>query len=253
MSANLSGRVAIVTGASRGIGRHIAETLALRGASVVVNYPFEREADAAAEVVASIEQLGGVGRVRAVQADVTRIDEIETLFAIATQAFGGIDIVVSNAGGDTVFAPIADTEEADYDRGTRLNAKAHFFVLREAARTVRDEGRIIVIASSTILSPYPGSAIYAGAKAAAETYARTLAKELGARQITVNSISPGLVDTEAARMMGNMDARIEMATRMSPLGRVGYPEDIADVVAFVASEEARWITAQNLRVGGGIV
>jgi 3-oxoacyl-[acyl-carrier protein] reductase len=118
---------------------------------------------------------------------------------------------------------------------------------------VRDEGRIVVIASTTPDLAFAGTAIYAGAKAAAATYARVLAKELGPRGITVNAISPGLVDTAAMRAAGNVEERLAMAKRITPLGRVGRPEDIADVVAFVVSEEARWVTAQNLRVGGGVV
>lgn len=251
MHAPLADRVAIVTGSTRGIGRQIAETIAAHGARVVVNYPFEREAKAAEEVVNAIKAAGG--EAIAVQADVTKIAEIEALFAKTQARFGGVDIVVSNAGGDAVIKPIIEVTEEEYDRATALNAKGNFFVLREAARTIRDNGRVVVIASSTTGMPYAGSAIYAGAKGAAELYARVLAKELGPRGVTVNAVSPGLVDTEASRAAGQVEERYAMAIRNTPLGRVGVPADIADVVAFVVSEEARWITGQNLRVGGGII
>ena len=251
MYQSLTGKVALVTGSSQGIGRQIAETLAARGARVVVNYPFDGEAPRAADVVATIE-AGGGGAV-AVRADVTRLAEIQALFVQTVERFGAIDIVVSNAGGSSEFKPIADAGEEEYDRTMALNAKAHFFVLQEAAKAVRDEGRIVVIASTTPDLAFAGTAIYAGAKAAAATYARVLAKELGPRGITVNAISPGLVDTAAMRAAGNVEERLAMAKRITPLGRVGRPEDIADVVAFVVSEEARWVTAQNLRVGGGVV
>lgn len=251
MHTPLAGKAALVTGSSRGIGRQIAETLAARGARVIVNYPFEREAGAAAEVVGAIKAAGG--EAIAVQADVTKIAEIEALFAATRKAFGAIDIVVSNAGGDVVMKPILEVTEDEFDRATALNAKAHFFVLRECARTITDNGRVIVIASSTTGMPYAGSAVYAGAKGAAELYARVLAKELGSRGVTVNAVSPGLVDTETSRAAGQVEERYALARRNTPLGRIGRPDDIADVVAFVASEDARWITGQNLRVGGGII
>lgn len=251
MHQSLTDKVALVTGSSQGIGRRIAETLAARGARVVVNYPFDGEASSAADVVAAIE--AGGGSAVAVRADVTRLAQIRALFVQTVNLFGAIDIVVSNAGGSSEFKPIAQAGEEEYDRTMELNAKAHFFVLQEAAKTVRDGGRIVVIASTTTDLAFAGSAIYAGAKAAAVTYARVLAKELGPRGITVNAISPGLVDTAAMRAAGHVEERLAMAKRMTPLGRVGRAEDIAAVVAFVVSEEARWVTAQNLRVGGGVV
>jgi 3-oxoacyl-[acyl-carrier protein] reductase len=247
----LVGKIALVTGSSQGIGRQIAETLAARGAHVIVNYPYVSEASSAATVVAAI--AAGGGSAVAVCADVTRIAEIRALFKQAIERFGAIDIVVSNAGGASVFKPIAEASEEDYDRTMALNAKANFFVLQEAAKTVRDNGRIVVIASTTVDLAFAGSAIYAGAKAAAATYARVLAKELGPRGITVNAVSPGLVDTVSMRAAGQVEERFAMAQRMTPLGRIGRPDDIADVIAFVVSEGARWVTAQNLRVGGGVV
>lgn len=248
--AGLTDKVALVTGASRGIGRQIAETLAAQGARVAVNYPFASEAEAANAVVNVIAKANGAAF--AIQADVRRVGDIETMFAAVRERFGGIDIVVSNAGGDATMKPLAETSEEEYDRCTSLNGRGNFFVLREAARTVRDGGRIVVIASSTTALAYAGSSVYGGAKAAAEMYARVLAKELGPRQITVNAVSPGLVDTEAARAAGNNEERYALAMRATPLGRLGRPDDIADVVAFLAGDGGRWITGQNLRVGGGV-
>ena len=251
MIYSLHGKVAIVTGSAQGIGRQIALTLAERGASVVVNYPKSEKSVNARHAVQTILSKGG--RAIDVCADVTRIADIEMLFAATIEAFGGVDIVVSNAGNPAAIKPMAGVTEAEYDAATALNAKGNFFVLREAARTMRDDGRIVVIASSATAMPLAGTAMYAGAKGAAELYVRVLAREIGARGITVNAVSPGPTETDTSRNADNLEARLAMAAQMTPLRRLGTPQDIADVVAFVSSEEARWITGQNLRVGGGLV
>jgi 3-oxoacyl-[acyl-carrier protein] reductase len=248
--ASLEHKTAIVTGSSQGIGCAIAYALAARGANVVVNYPSDPEAGRAAAVAEGIRTLGR--HALSVRADVTHVAEIRALFDQAEARFGRIDIVVSNAGGAARLTPIAEVTEAEYDAATALNAKAHFFVLQEAARRLPNDGRIVVIASSTTAMPYAGSATYAGAKAAAELYARVLAKEVGVRGITVNAVSPGPILTEAARAAGSL-VRFDTALKMTPLGRLGEPEDVADVVAFLATHEARWITGQNIRAGGGLV
>jgi 3-oxoacyl-[acyl-carrier protein] reductase len=250
MTTTLQDKTAIVTGSSQGIGRAIALALAARGANLVINYPRDADAEAAERVVAEVRAAGARGT--CVRADVTRTEEIRSLFDRAQEEFKDLDIVVSNAGGAARLTPIADVTETDYDAATTLNAKAHFFVLQEAAKRLRNDGRVIVIASSTTAMPYAGSATYAGAKAAAELYTRVLAKELGPRGITINAVSPGPILTEAARAAGSLD-RFDMALKMTPLGRLGEPEDIADVVAFLAGHEARWITGQNIRAGGGLV
>ena len=248
-SIPLAGKVALVTGSSQGIGRAIAVALAKRGAAVAVNYPFDGTADKAKAVVADIARSGG--RAIAVRANVTVISEIQDLFSRTIEAFGGLDIVVSNAGGGPI-KPMTETTEAEYDFITALNAKAHYFVMREAALRLRDNGRVIVTSSSATAMPYPGSGLYAGAKAAAELYVRALAKEVGTRGITVNAVSPGAVMTEVAMNAGLRERR-DWVIAQTPLGRLGEPEDIADVVAFLASKDARWLTGQNLRAGGGIV
>lgn len=249
--AALAGKVAIVTGSSRGLGRRIAELIGSAGASVIVNYAADAEASRAAEAVAEIEASGG--KAFAVQADVTSIAQIERLFAVTESHFGGVDIVVSNAGAAAAIKPLVGVSEAEYDAATAINAKANFFVLREAARKLRDDGRIVVITSTTVVTPFAGTAIYAGAKAASEVYARVLARELGERGITVNAIAPGPIDTTTSRAAGSTEIRFAAAINMTPLGRLGTVDDIAQVAAFIVSKGARWITGQHLRIGGGVI
>jgi 3-oxoacyl-[acyl-carrier protein] reductase len=249
MTVRLAGRSALVTGSSRGIGRAIAEALARDGAAVTINHGRPDSAAEAAEVVATIEAAGG--RAQSLCADVADPDDVARLVDAAAAFGGGLDIVVANAGGSAPFAPIATTSLDDWDRVTLLNQRALFVLLAKAASTVRDGGRIVVTSSSMTASPYAGTAVYAGAKAAAETYVRVLAIELGARGITVNAVAPGLTDTAAMRAVVP-DDRVAMVVARTPLGRLGRPDDIADVVAFLASDEARWITGQVVRAGGGI-
>jgi 3-oxoacyl-[acyl-carrier protein] reductase len=244
----LKGKVALVTGASQGIGRATAIALSRLGASVIINY--NRETDSARALVGQLKAEGR--RALALQSDIRQVESIRALFKQAIAAFGGLDIVVSNAGAQVPSHPIADVSEEEFDLGFSLNGRSHFFMMQMAARTLRDGGRVILTSSSTTAAPFPGSAVYAGAKAAAEIYVRVLAKELGSRGITVNAVSPGLTDTAQMRA-GVTQERVDAVIRMTPLGRPGLPEDIADVIAFLATDEARWITGQNIRVGGGIV
>ncbi len=234
-----------MTGSSRGIGRAIAERLAGEGAAVVVNY--RANAGKAMEVVSGIEAADG--RAVAVQADVTRAGDVRRLFDTARERFGRVDVVVANAGVAR-WGAVADLTEDDYDAVFRVNAKGAFFALREAARSVEDGGRIINITSSATALALPGLALYCASKAATEQFAKALAKELGSRQITVNSISPGYTDTD---MLPDDAEFRRSAAQQSTLGRLGQPRDIADVVAFLASDEARWITGQNIQAGGGLV
>jgi 3-oxoacyl-[acyl-carrier protein] reductase len=242
-------KVALITGASRGIGRSTALALAQPGAAIVINYRDGSEAARAAAVVADIEHLGS--RAIAVEADVRRVEDIRALFERAREFGPGLDIVISNAAGDAAVRSLSDTTEEEYDSAMTLNARSQFFVLQEAARHVRDRGRIVVLSTSSVVTPYPGMASYAGAKRAAELYALVLASELAPRGITVNVVAPGPTDTETFRAQNSRE-RIANIQEMTPLRRLGQPDDVADVIAFLASEESGWITRQIIQASGGL-
>ena len=232
---------AIVTGSSRGIGRAIAERLAADGAKVVVNY--RRDADAAAKVVRAIEERGG--EAVAVQADVTDLAQLRSLFDTA----GEVDVFVSNVGVAR-FGPLAEVTDEQYDFLFETNTRSTFYALREAARRVRDHGRIVVISSAVVVTNRPGTALYAATKAAGDQLVKVVAKELGARGITVNSVLPGAVHTDALAADGPPGV-VERTIPQVPLGRIAEPSDIADIVGFLASHDGRWITGQTLHAGGG--
>jgi 3-oxoacyl-[acyl-carrier protein] reductase len=239
-------KVAIVTGSSRGIGRAIAARLAADGACVVVNYRTDPEA--AEKVVAQIEADGG--RALAVRADVTDRDQLRTMFEAAEDFFDGVDILVNNAAIGR-FSTIADASDEDFDVTFSTNTRATFLAMREASNRLRDGGRIVVISSGQYVSVVPGSALYGASKAAADQMVRVLAGELGPRQITVNSVLPGPTRTQAFLAASSADA-IEPIVGRTPLGRIGEPADIADIVSFLASDSAGWITGQAIRAGGGL-
>jgi 3-oxoacyl-[acyl-carrier protein] reductase len=244
--ASLAGKVAIVTGASRGIGRAIALRLSQEGASVVVNYA--RGVDQAKDVVSAIEAAGG--KALAVQADVSKTAEIGDLFDRTQETYSQIDILVNNAGV-TLTKPVAEVTEAEFDNLFAINVKGTFFACQEAAKRMAEGGRIVNFSSSTTAIMMPTYGVYVATKGAVEQLTRSLAKELGDREITVNVISPGPTDTELFTV-GKTAEQIQRFTQMTALGRLGKVEDIADVTAFLCSEQARWITGQNLRVNGGI-
>jgi 3-oxoacyl-[acyl-carrier protein] reductase len=238
-------KVAIVTGSSRGIGRAIAARLAADGARVVVNYRSDRTA--AEKLAAEIEADGG--QAVAVQADVADPDQLRSLFDVAEQSFGGLDILVNNAGIGR-FSPIAEASDEDFDVLFSTHTKATFVALREAAHRLRDGGRIVVISSGQYVAARPASGLYGASKAAGDQMVRVLARELGPRQITVNSVLPGPTRTDGfTRQNGNSAEEIIAPT---PLGRIGEPADIADIVAFLTSESGRWITGQAIHAGGGL-
>ncbi|MEG4217362.1 SDR family oxidoreductase [Microcoleus sp. Pol14C6] len=244
--ASLAGKVAIVTGASRGIGRAIALRLSEEGASVVVNYA--RGSEQAKEVVSAIEAAGG--KALAVQADVSKTAEIRDLFDRTLETYAQVDILVNNAG-TMINKPVAEVTEAEFDNLFAINVKGTFFACQEAAKRMAEGGRIVNFSSSTTVMLLPTYGAYVATKGAVEQLTRSLAKELGDRQITVNVISPGPTDTELFNV-GKTAEQIQRFTQMAALGRLGKVEDIADVTAFLCSEEARWITGQNIRVNGGI-
>lgn len=240
-------RVAIVTGASRGIGAAMAQRLAWDGFAVVVNYAQGR--DEAEQVVAAIEAQGG--RAVAVQADIGETSGVATLFDAAEQAFGGVDVLVNNAGTMKLGA-LADVADADFDRQVALNLGGVFRGMREAARRLRDGGRIISFSSSVVGLYQPGYGVYAATKAAVEAMTRILAKELGPRGITVNAVAPGPVETRFF-LEGKSDEQVRAIKAMNPLKRLGQPEDIARVVAFLASPEGGWVNGQVIRANGGVI
>lgn len=241
----LDGKNVLVTAGSRGIGRAISLALGERGANVVVNYV--ARAEAANEVVEKIGARGG--EAVAVQADLGVSEDVARLFEEAERAFGGLDIVVNNVGINLV-APLAETTEEDFDRTAAVNFKGSFLVLKNAARIVSDGGRIISISTGNTRVPMPMIGVYSATKAAVEQMTYSLATEVGGRGVTVNAVLPGLTDTEGLRpeIRANADGIIGM----TPLGRMGRPEDIADVVAFLASEQARWVTGQAIGASGGL-
>jgi 3-oxoacyl-[acyl-carrier protein] reductase len=239
----LEGKVALVTGSSRGIGRAIAERLAADGATVVIN---SRSAESAAPAVAAIEAARG--RAVAIPADMTKVEDVRRLYAKIKERFGRLDIVVNNAGILPPAVPVKDETEQTYDAVFAL-LKGTYFSMQEAARLVADGGRIINLSSSTTRGWSPGYSIYAGSKSAIEQFTRSLSRELGPRGITVNAVIPGLTDTD---MISDYPQAIrEAVARNTTLGRLGQPKDIADVVAFVASDDARWITGQLVIANGG--
>ncbi len=242
----LEGKVAIVTGGSRGIGRAIAEKLGAEGAAVVVGYT--RQSDAAEEVVRAIEAAGG--RARAEQAEMAVPGDIRRLFLHTQDAYGHLDILINNAGV-ALFKPLADITAADYDHLFDVNVRGVFLALQEAARTMADGGRIINLSSGVTQSAGPTSTLYAGTKGAVEQFTVAAAKELGRRGITVNTVSPGMTETDMLREAVPA-ARQAAMLQTAPLGRLGQPSDIADIVAFLVSDAGRWVTAQNIRATGGV-
>lgn len=244
-STVFQGKVALVTGSSRGIGRAVAERLGAGGARVLVNY--RSDETAAAEVVTAIERSGGAAV--AVRADVSDPGEIRGVFDTAEAHFGALDVVVSNVG-TARFAPLVDVTEDDFDTVFATNTRAGFVVLREAARRIRDGGRIVAISAGVTRTHRPGSGVYAASKAALEELVRVLAKEVGYRGITVNAVLPGAVRTDA--LLAGVPEEVRVArVADTPLGRLGEPGDIADVVTFLASDAGRWVTGQHIAAGGG--
>ena len=240
-------RTAIVTGSSKGIGAAVAERLARDGFAVVVNYA---TGAVAAEALATRITAGG-GRAIAVQADVSDPAAMTALFDRATDAFGGVDVLVSNAG-IMKLKPLAESDDALFDRHVAINLKGTFNGLREAARRLRDGGRIVSFSSSVVGLYQPTYAVYAATKAGVEAMSHVLAKELGKRGITVNVVAPGPVATEL--FLGDKsEEQVAQVTRMIPLGRLGEPDDIARVVAFLVGPDGGWVNGQVLRANGGVV
>lgn len=248
MAKRLAGKVAIVTGASKGIGAEIARQLAANGAAVVVNYSSSK--DAASTVVQQITKAGG--KAVAVQADVSKEADVQRLFVESSEAFGRADILVNNAGAYE-FKPVEEMTETHYRRLFDLNVLGLLLTTREAVKQFgSDGGNIINIGSVAATAAPPTGAVYSATKAAVDTITMSLAKELGPRNIRVNSVNPGMVETEGTHAQGIPQSDwAKQVAQQTPLGRLGRPDDIAPVVAFIASDDARWVTGQAINVSGG--
>lgn len=247
MAGHLDGKVAIVTGASRGIGKAIALQLAAEGARVVVNYTSSPEK--AEAVVHAITEENG--EAVAIQADISKLDEVERLFSETLQAFEKIDILVNNAG-IMINKPILEATEEDFDKIFAVNAKGTYFTCQQAMKHMSEYGRIVNISTSVVGQMFPAYSMYAGTKGAVEQFTRQLAKEFGSKQITINAVAPGPVNTELFTE-GKSEAQIEGLKKMNAFNRLGEPEDISSVISFLASKESQWVTGQTLRVNGGFI
>lgn len=244
-TSRLQGKVALVTGAATGIGRAIARKLGREGAAVAVNYLTNPES--AQEVVDDI--LAGGGSTFPVQADISKIDQFVALFSKTLGRYERLDILVNNAA-TTFNKPIVEVSEAEFDLIYAINVKGTFFACQLACHQMAEGGSIINLSSATTGLMLPGYGNYDSTKGAVEQLTRVLSKELGPKNITANVVSPGATETELFRK-GKSDDLIASFIHLSSLGRPGQVDDIADVVAFLATDEARWITGQNIRVNGG--
>jgi 3-oxoacyl-[acyl-carrier protein] reductase len=240
-------KVAIVTGASRGIGAAVAERLARDGFTVVVNYAGSQAS--AEALVRKIEAAGGRGR--AAHGGVSGAGAVKRMFDAAEAAFGGVDVLVNNAG-IMALAPIAQSDDALFDRHIAVNLKGSFNTMREAARRLRNGGRIINFSSSVVGLLQPTYGVYAATKAAIEAMTSVLAKEMRGRGITVNAIAPGPTATDLF-LNGKSPELVERIAKAAPLERLGEPDDIAAAVAFLAGPDGAWINGQTVRANGGII
>ncbi|KND26538.1 3-ketoacyl-ACP reductase [Streptomyces acidiscabies] len=241
----LNGRKAVVTGASRGVGRAIALRLAADGAAVVIGY---HQGESAAKSCAEEIRAAG-GTAHTVGADLADLEQVRAFMTRAGELLGGLDIVVNNAAESEQVA-IADADDTHYERVMAVNARAPFFIMQCAQAVLGEGGRIINISSIATSLSAPGAAVYAGSKAALERFTTTAAHELGPRGITVNAIAPGTVDTDMLRELHGERAR-EAFAAVTPLRRLGRGDDIAGVVAFLAGGDAAFVTGQTIAVNGG--
>ena len=244
----LQGKVAVVTGGSKGIGAGIARALGAAGASVVVNYASDKSG--ADQVVADIKAKGG--QAVAVKGDVSKPTEVKRLFDETRKAFGKLDVLVNNAGVYK-FAPLEETSEAEYQRQFGTNVLGPLLATREALPLFGSEGGSVINISSIVSRMgIPGSAIYAGTKGALDTITQVLASELGPRKIRVNSINPGMVESEGTHTAGFIGSDFQKNVEaQAPLGRIGQPEDVAKVAVFLASDDAGWLTGERISASGG--
>jgi 3-oxoacyl-[acyl-carrier protein] reductase len=247
MMTEKTSKVAIVTGASRGIGAAVADRLAADGFTVVINY--SSDVTSAERLARKIEAKGG--RAIAVKADVSDASAVRAMFDAAERAFGGVDVLVNNAG-IMKLAKIADSDDALFDQQIAINLKGSFNAMREAARRLRDGGRIVNFSTSVVGTKLETYAVYSATKSAVETMTAVLSKELRGRSITVNAVAPGPTATDLF-LNGKSAELIDRLAKMNPMERLGTPEDIASVVAFLVGPDGGWINGQVLRANGGMV
>lgn len=247
--SKLNGKVAVVTGASKGIGAAIAKALATSGASVVVNYASSREG--ADRVVNEIVEKGG--KAVAVHGDVSKAEDVQRIFAETKNAFGQLDVLVNNAGVFD-FAPLEEVTEDEYRRQFDINVLGPILTTQEALKYFGENGGSVINVSSVVSqSPPLNSVVYSATKGALDTFALGLSKELAPRKIRVNTLAPGAVETEGAHRVGVIGSDFEkQIVAQTPLGRIGQPDDIADVAVFLASEDSRWMTGERIAVAGGL-
>ncbi len=246
--SKLAGKVAVVTGASKGIGAGIARALAAEGAAVVVNYASSK---AGAEALVA-EITGAGGKAVAVQADVSKADQAQVLIDAAVKTFGRLDVLVNNSG-IYEFAPIEEVTEDQYRRIFDINVLGVLLTTQAAAKHLGEGGSVINISSAVTSLLPPHSAVYTGTKGAVDAITGVLAKELGPRRIRVNAINPGIVETEGTHAAGFIGSEFESgAVAQTPLGRTGQPGDIAGVAVFLASDDARWLTGEKITASGGL-
>lgn len=245
----LSGKVAVVTGASKGIGASIAKHLAAEGAAVVVNYASSKAG--ADKVVAEIARDGG--KAIAVQADVAKKADVKRLFGKTKKAFGQLDVLVNNAG-IYEFSPLEQITEEHFHKHFNLNVLGLILTTQEALKHFGPKGGSVINTSSIVSTlGVPGGSVYSASKAAVDAVTRSLAKELGSRKIRVNSINPGMVETEGTHSAGITKSDFRKQTEATtPLGRIGQPQDIAPAVVFLVSSDASWITGETLYITGGL-
>lgn len=246
--SKLTGKVALVTGASKGIGAAIAEALAAQGASVAINYASSKEG--AEAVVSRIKAAGG--QATAVRGDVTRQADAQAIVDAAIRQFGRLDVLVNNAGVYS-FAPLEGITEEDFHRHFNLNVLGLLLTTQAAARHMGEGASIINIGSVVSRLTPPGSAVYTATKGAVDAITGVLARELAPRRIRVNSLNPGIVETEGTHTAGIIGSDFETdAVAQTPMGRLGQPRDIASIAVFLASDEAAWLTGEQLLAGGGL-
>lgn len=249
MTTDLKGKVALITGSARGIGKEIAERYASLGANIVINY--SRDKDSAEETLKNIISKYNVDAI-AIQADVSKVNEVEKMFSDAKEHFGSIDIVVINAGVELIDLPMVDVTEEQYDRLFNINTKGAFFTMQFAGKSVSDNGRIIYVGSTTTRLPLPGIALYGGSKTSPMYLVQVLAIELGKRGITVNGIIPTAIDGAGVfTKSGDNAAMRQFVENNIPMGRMGTANDVADVAEFFASNLSSFVSGQNLNITGG--